>query len=77
MYHTILIIAQIVVMIVLGVLLWQIWHLFHRKDIHENEPLGEERTNYITRRLTWIGICAGLEAALQIASAILRFIEGI
>ena len=77
MLNYILTAAQIVVLIILGVLLWQIWRFLHSKDIPDDEPLGEVRSKYITRRLTWIGICAGLEAALQIASAILRFVEAI
>jgi len=77
MYNDILLMVQIVVLIILGVLLWQIWRFLHNKDIPDDEPLGKERAKYITRRLTWIGICAGLEALLQIASAILRFIEAI
>ena len=75
MHNYILIAAQIIVLIIIGVLLWQIWRFLHNKDIPDDEPLGKERTKYITRRLTWIAICAGLEAALQIASAILRFLE--
>ena len=75
MHNYILIAAQTIVLIIIGVLLWQIWRFLHNKDIPDDEPLGKERTKYITRRLTWIGICAGSEAALQIASAILRFME--
>ena len=75
MYNDILLMVQIVVLIILGVLLWQIWRFLHNKDIPDDEPLGKERAKYITRRLTWIAICAGLEAALQITSAILRIFE--
>ena len=71
--QTILIAAQIIILLVIGVLLWQIWQIF--KSIAEDEVIGEERTGYMTRRLTWIGICAGLEAALQIALAILRALK--
>ena len=77
MYADILIAVQIVVLIILGVLLWQIWRFLHSKDIPDDEPLGKERAKYLTRRATWICICVGLEAALQIASAILRFLEAI
>ena len=77
MLNTLLIAAQIVVLLVVGVLLWQIWHLLHRKDIPENEPLGENRVKYLSHRLTAVSICAVIEAALSIAQAILRFIEGL
>ena len=73
MLRYILIAAQILVFIAIGVLLWQIWRKF--KSIPDNEVIGDQRTKYMTQRLTWIGICAALEAGLQIASAILRFIE--
>ena len=72
-----LIATQITVLLVIGVLLWQIWRFLRNKDIPDDEPLGEERAKYLTRRVTWIGICTVLEAALQIASAILRIVETI
>ena len=77
MLSTLLIAAQIVVLLVVGVLLWQIWHLLHRKDIPENEPLDENQVKYLSHRLTAIGIGAVIEAALCIAQAVLRFIEGL
>ena len=73
MLNYFLIAAQIIVFIIIGILLWQIWRKF--KSIPEDEIVGETRAKYMTRRLTWIAICAWLEAALQIASAILRFVE--
>ena len=75
MYNDILLMVQIVVLIILGVLLWQIWRFLHNKDIPDDEPLGKERAKYITRRLTWIGICTAVEAVLQIVATILRFVE--
>ena len=68
-----LIAAQITVLLFIGVLLWQIWRKF--KSIPEDEIIGEDRTKYMTQRLTWIGICTGFLAVLQIASAILRMLE--
>ena len=70
-----LIVAQIAVLLVIGLLLWQIWRFLKRNDVPDDEPLGEERAKFITRRLKWIAVCIGLEAALQIASAILRMLE--
>ena len=77
MLNYILLAAQIVVLIILGVLLWQIWRFLHSKEIPDDEPLGEKRATYLTRKLTWIGICTAVEAVLQIAAAILRFVEAI
>ena len=65
-----LIAAQIILLLVIGVLLWQIWRKF--KSTPEDEVIGEDRTKYMTRRLVWIAVCAGHMAALQITSAILR-----
>jgi hypothetical protein len=73
MLNYILVAAQITVLLVIGVLLWQIWRKF--KSIPEDEVIGEDHTKYMTRRLTWIAICCGLEAALQITSAIQRILE--
>ena len=73
MFNYFLIAAQIIVFIIIGILVWQIWRKL--KSIPEDEIVGETRAKYMTLRLTWIAICAGLEAALQIASAILRFVE--
>jgi hypothetical protein len=75
MLKYILIIAQIIVLIALGILLWQIWRKF--KSIPEDEVIGEERADYMRRRLTWVAICAIAEDVLQIASAILRFVEAL
>lgn len=77
MLNHILTAATIVVLIILSVLLWQVWYFFKRKDIPDDEPLGEERAGYIKRRLTWISICAGVEVVLQITAAVLRFVEAI
>ena len=70
-----LIVAQIAVLLVIGLLLWQIWRFLKRNDVPDDEPLGEERAKFMTLRLKWIAVCIGLEAVLQIASAILRFFE--
>ena len=68
-----LIAAQISVLLVIGVLAWQIWRKF--KSIPDDEVIGEERAKYMTRRLKWIAVCIGLEAALQVAAAVLRILE--
>ena len=70
-----LIAAQITVLLVIGVLLWQIWRFLKSTDIPDDEPLGEERAKFMTLRLKWIAVCIGLEAALQVAAAVLRILE--
>lgn len=69
----ILIAAQITVLLAIGLLMWQIWRKF--KSIPEDEVIGEDRAEYMRRRLTWVAVCAIAEAILQIASAILRLLE--
>ena len=68
-----LIAAQISVLLVIGFLAWQIWRKF--KSIPDDEVIGEERAKYMTRRLKWIAVCIGLEAALQVAAAVMRILE--
>lgn len=77
MTHYFLLAAQIIVLIIAAILLWQIWHYLHRKDIPEDEPLGEVRAKYLTRRLSVLCVCAATEAALAIIQAVLRFVEGL
>ena len=77
MPHYLLLTTQIIVLIIAGILLWQIWHFLNRKDIPQEEPLGKQRAKYLTRRLTALSVCAVIEAALAITQAVLRFIEGL
>lgn len=65
--------AQILVLIIVAILLWQIWGKI--KSIPEDEVIGTERTKYMTRRLTWIGICSVFIAVVQIVSTVLRTLE--
>lgn len=66
-------VAPLIPLLVIGALIWQIYRKF--KSIPEDEIIGEERAKYMTQRLTWIAICAGLTVALQITSIILRILE--
>ena len=64
---------QVLVLIAIGVLLWQIYRCW--KKIPEGEEIGKERARYMCRRLNWIAICIALQAVLQITSAVLRAFE--
>ena len=77
MLNYLLFAAQIVILVVIAILLWQIWRFLKRKDLPEDEPLGEERAKYLTQRLTATSVCTIVEAALAIAQAVLRFVEGL
>ena len=77
MAHYLLLAAQIIVLMIAGVLLWQIWRFVKHKDIPEDEPLGDDQAKYLTRRLTALSVCAVMEAVLSIAQAVLRFVEGL
>ena len=65
--------AQVVVAFAGIFFLWQFWRKF--KSIPDDEVIGEERTAYMRRRLTWIAVCVGAEIVLQIANFILRTLE--
>lgn len=73
MLNGILIAAKVVILLVMGVLLLQTWHKF--KSIPDDDIIGEERAKYMGQRLTWVTICVGAEAVLQIVSSILRTLE--
>lgn len=73
----VLLALEILVLLIIGFFWWQIWHFLHRKDIPEDEPLGEARAKYLTKRLNIIGVCAVLEAVMLITSSILNFIHSV
>ena len=75
--HYVLLAAQVIALGIAITIIGQIWCFLKRKDIPEDEPLGEERANYLTRRLTALSVCAIIEASLIIAQAVLRFVEGL
>ena len=68
-----LLVAMIAVLLAGIFFLWQFWRKF--KSIPDDEVIGEERTAYMRRRLTWIAVCVGAEIILQIANFILRTFE--
>ena len=66
--------AAMIAVVLAGIFfLWQFWRKF--KSIPDDEVIGEERTAYMRRRLTWIAVCVGAEIILQIAHFILRTLE--
>ena len=69
-----LIVIQIIALIIIGVLLCQIWKFLNRKDIPDDEVLGEERAKYLTDRLNILRVCFIVEAAASILQLILRII---
>lgn len=65
-----LLVAQVAVPFVGICFLWQFWRKF--RSIPDDEVIGEERTAYMRRRLTWIAVCVGAEIVLQITHFVLR-----
>ena len=66
--------AAMIAVLLAGIFfLWQFWRKF--KSIPDDEVIGEERTVYMRRQLTWFAACIGLEIVLQIAHFILRICE--
>lgn len=72
MLQGILIGLQILVLAGIGYVLWQIWHKLPNE---EEAPLDEKGVKQFQQRLKVLAVLAGLEAALAIASAIVRFVE--
>lgn len=68
---------EILVLLIIVFSWLQIWFFLHKKDIPEDEPLGEAKAKYLTKRLNIIGICAVLEAVMLIATSILNFISSV
>ena len=66
---------QIAALLISGIVLWQIWHFLHLKDIPDDEPLGEVRGKYLTTRLNILKVCLVLEAIFSIIQCILRFLK--
>ena len=68
-------IGQLITLLIIGILAWQIYRKF--KSIPEDEVIGAERTKYMTQRITWIAVCGVLVAILQVTSIILKMLETI
>ena len=73
MLNYFLIAAQIIVFILIGILVWQIFCKF--KSIPEDEIVGEERAKYMTQRLRAIVVCSTIEMMLLVAATVLRILE--
>ena len=68
-----LFIAQIAVLLIVGVLFGQILRKF--KSIPEDEIVGAERAKYMTQRLKMIVVCFATEIVLLVAATVLRILE--
>lgn len=68
---------EILVLLIIVFSWLQICFFLHKKDIPEDEPLGEAKAKYLTKHLNIIGICAVLEAVMLIATSILNFISSV
>ena len=75
MLNYILIATQIIVLLIIGTLVWQILCKF--KSIPEDEIVGEERAKYMTQRLQAIVVCSAIEMMLLVAATVLRILESI
>ena len=73
MLNYILIATQIIVLLIIGTLVWQILCKF--KSIPEDEIVGEERAKYMTQRLQAIVVCSAIEMMLLVAATVLRILE--
>ena len=71
------ILIQAALIIAACVILWQIWNFLHSDSVPENEPLGEERTKYITDRLDRLKYLMIAEVAVFAVKTVLDIFEGL
>lgn len=69
------IIIEIILLIALGVLLWQVWKFLHDKNIPDDEPLGKERVEYLTKRIDLLKITFIAMFIVQLLHIIWRIIK--
>ena len=70
-----LLVVQILMLLAICLLAWQIWSLLKRKDIPEDTQLTETQIRFIVIRLRFIVIFLAIGAILGIVQAILRFVS--
>lgn len=69
------VVIEIALLIVLGVLLWQIGKFLRDKSIPDDEPLGEERVEYLTKRIDLLKITFIAMFIVQLLHIIWRIIK--
>lgn len=70
-----LLVAQVLILLAICLLAWQIWSLLRRKDIPEDTQLTETQIRFVVIRLRCIVIFLAIGAILGVVQAILRFVN--
>ena len=72
-----LIVLEIILLIVICFLAWQVWHHLNKESIPDNEPLDKSCTQYLIKRLNILRICIVLLTIMLLFTAILSFIRSL
>ena len=70
-----LLVAQVLILLAICLLAWQIWSLLRRKDIPKDTQLTETQIRFVVIRLRFIVIFLAIGAILGVVQAILRFVN--
>ncbi len=70
-----LLVAQVLILVAVCILAWQIWSFLRRKDIPEDIQLTETQNKFVVIRLRYIVIFLAIGAILGVVQAILRFVN--
>ena len=70
-----LLVSQVLILLAICLLAWQIWSLLRRKDIPEDTQLTEAQIRFVVIRLRFIGIFLAIGAILGVVQVILRFVN--
>ena len=70
-----LLVAQVLILLAICLLAWQIWSLLRRKDIPEDTQLTEAQIRFVVIRLRFIVIFLAIGAILGVVQDILRFVN--
>ncbi len=70
-----LLVAQVLILVAVCILAWQIWSFLRRKDIPEDIQLTETQNKFVVIRLRYIVIFIAIRGILGVVQAILRFMN--
>ena len=70
-----LLVAQVLILLAICLLAWQIWSLLRRKDIPKDTQLTETQIRFVVIRLRFIVIFLAIGTILGVVQAILRFVN--
>lgn len=69
--------AQIIILIIASVILWQVWKLLVLKDIPDDKPLSDKQVQVLHKKLKLLVVLVAAETVVSIIQAVLRFVDGL